>query len=394
MEQQHQFKSSEDLPSSSASFYVDVFPISFINAVRDPESEYGEIYIGHNVTLTYSLPDDSGPDIEDDGYPRYGDLSGNSVLFHMSQLGKEGNVQLDVPYTISRCHNNNVRGHQDEGVHISVHQYQTDRQDSVVNGGESRWMVTIFFAEIKFRNGDCISRALGKLDSIYGSFSDYFPVSDMPQCGGGLEIGTTYTITSEEYRYHPSTFTPVDNRILTGFSEPILRGIRSKLIMNFTFVTNGTFHNSLIEGPADTIDPHLALIVDNSIFIDLVVYKQKPVLAGHDVQNVTIFNSTFKQLECREGGELPIKPVEGVANRFVVLKASTVESVEGALGGRLVYGLQASFLSLTKMRWIWGSSAPRFWENVAFSKSIEVEIDSCYFRFLIGTSNWPINRLG
>ncbi|KAK2959718.1 hypothetical protein BLNAU_5207 [Blattamonas nauphoetae] len=72
---------------------------------------------------------------------------------------------------------------------------------------------------ITFRNGDCISSAVGKMDAINGSFSDYFSVSDTPQCGGGLEIGTTYTIASEEFRCHSSTFTPVDNRILTGFSK-------------------------------------------------------------------------------------------------------------------------------------------------------------------------------
>ncbi|KAK2943838.1 hypothetical protein BLNAU_21229 [Blattamonas nauphoetae] len=165
------------------------------------------------------------------------------------------------------------------------------------------------------------------------------------------------------------------------FSKPILCGTRSKLIMNGTFVSDGVFFSSLIEGPADTADPHLALVVDNSGFSNLENKAQKPVLAGQDVQNVIIFNSTFKRLLCQEDGELPTKPVEGVANRSVVITASTVEYVAGALGGGLVYGLQASFLSLTNVRWIWGSNAPRFWDNVVFSKSIEVKIDSCNFSF-------------
>ncbi|KAK2951632.1 hypothetical protein BLNAU_13371 [Blattamonas nauphoetae] len=173
------------------------------------------------------------------------------------------------------------------------------------------------------------------------------------------------------------------------FSKPLLCRTGSKLIIYDQSIGSSIFSSSLIESPADTADPQLALVVENSKFANLENNAQKPILAGQDEQTVTILNSTFKQIKCTDVGELPTKPVEGVADRSVVMKDSTVESVAGALGGGLVYGLQASSLSLTNMQWSQGSNAPRFWENVAFSKSIEVKIVSCKFSSSGASSYMP-----
>ncbi|KAK2961580.1 hypothetical protein BLNAU_3378 [Blattamonas nauphoetae] len=129
------------------------------------------------------------------------------------------------------------------------------------------------------------------------------------------------------------------------FFKPLLCGTRSKLIIYNQFLGHGIFYSSLIEGPDDTADPHLALIMENATFANLENKAQKPVLAGQDVQKVTIFNSKFKELKCTDVGELPTKPVEGVANRSVVMKDTQINYIAGALNGGLVYGLQASFLT-------------------------------------------------
>ncbi|KAK2957824.1 hypothetical protein BLNAU_7258 [Blattamonas nauphoetae] len=147
--------------------------------------------------------------------------------------------------------------------------------------------------------------------------------------------------------------------------------------------------SSIIEGPADTIDPLLTLVVDNSIFFGITIVAQKPVLAGPEVQNVNIMNSTFQDITCSENHTLPTETVQGVANRSVVMKSSLVDKVDGALSGALVFGLQATDLTLKDVHYYRGTNAVRFSNNVVFSSSIKIEIISSEFQNTTTSDFWP-----
>ncbi|KAK2942341.1 hypothetical protein BLNAU_22728 [Blattamonas nauphoetae] len=175
----------------------------------------------------------------------------------------------------------------------------------------------------------------------------------------------------------------------TALSKPFLLGSNSKLVISSTRLESLEISCSLIEGPADTLDPFLDLLVFNCHFSELTLKAQKPVLAGPEVQNVTISNSTFSDVVCKEDGPLPTEQVRGLANRSVVLECSSFTAVDGALSGGLVFGMQAAYLSLTDLKWYYGTNAVRFSNNVAFSESIEVEIVSSAFSNTKASEFWP-----
>ncbi|KAK2942889.1 hypothetical protein BLNAU_22185 [Blattamonas nauphoetae] len=137
------------------------------------------------------------------------------------------------------------------------------------------------------------------------------------------------------------------------------------------------------------INPHLTLVVDHSDFANINITAQKPVLAGPEVQNVTIFKSTFLNIACSEDGPLPTEAVQGVANRSVVVKSSQIRGVDGALSGALVFGLQASSLTLEHVQWDDGTNAVRFSENVAFDKTLELTINSSRVQNTTASEIWP-----
>ncbi|KAK2943606.1 hypothetical protein BLNAU_21486 [Blattamonas nauphoetae] len=170
---------------------------------------------------------------------------------------------------------------------------------------------------------------------------------------------------------------------------PILVGTKSQLILNGTELKESDISSSLIEGSADTVDPHLSLAVDNSHFGSLKIDAQKPLLAGPEVQNVTVFNCSFNEIHCEEDGPLPTEAIQGVASRAVIFNASHIGNVTGALSGGLVFGVQASSLTLVKVMWNEGTNAVRFSNNVAFSDSIEVKIVSSEFQNQTASTFWP-----
>ncbi|KAK2956637.1 hypothetical protein BLNAU_8478 [Blattamonas nauphoetae] len=173
------------------------------------------------------------------------------------------------------------------------------------------------------------------------------------------------------------------------FYFPILNGTDSQLIVNGTRLNDMSFSASIIEGPADTLNPHLSLVVDNSKFTNINITIQKPVLAGPEVQNVTVFNTTFQDIKCTEDGPLPTEPVEAQTTRTVVMDSSHIQDVDGALSGALVFGIQARYLTLSNVRWFRGTNAVRFSENVAFDHSIELSIDSSQFQNTTASELWP-----
>ncbi|KAK2960136.1 hypothetical protein BLNAU_5019 [Blattamonas nauphoetae] len=175
----------------------------------------------------------------------------------------------------------------------------------------------------------------------------------------------------------------------TKFTFPLLLGTNSQLIMGNSGLDATKFSSSFIEGPAGTDDPHLSLVVENYYFMLLTLEAQKPLLAGPEVQNVTVINSTFNEIHCKEEGALPTEAVKGVANRSVVMKSCFIHHVDGALSGVLVYGMQASYLTLEKVGYYTGTNAVRFSKNVAFSDSIEVRIDSSTILTQNATTFWP-----
>ncbi|KAK2959436.1 hypothetical protein BLNAU_5485 [Blattamonas nauphoetae] len=119
------------------------------------------------------------------------------------------------------------------------------------------------------------------------------------------------------------------------------------------------------------------------------ITAQKPLLAGPEVQNVTIFNTSFHDIKCNDDGPLPTDQVQGVANRSVVMNASNVTRVDGALSGALVFGLQARYLTLSNVSWQDGANAVRFSKNVPFDCSIEVQINSSHFQGTTASEMWP-----
>ncbi|KAK2960146.1 hypothetical protein BLNAU_5029 [Blattamonas nauphoetae] len=174
-----------------------------------------------------------------------------------------------------------------------------------------------------------------------------------------------------------------------NFTFPLLLGTNSQLILKSARLEVTSMFSSFIEGPADTIDPHLSLVVDQIYFWFQTIEAQKPLLAGPEVQNVTVSNCSFNEIHCEEDGPLPTEAVKGVANRSVVIKSSFIHHVDAALSGVLVYGMQASYLTLEDVRYYTGTNAVRFSKNVAFSDSIEVRIDSSIILTQNATTFWP-----
>ncbi|KAK2960124.1 hypothetical protein BLNAU_5007 [Blattamonas nauphoetae] len=193
-----------------------------------------------------------------------------------------------------------------------------------------------------------------------------------------------------------ATALPASSLNLTGckfgtqeFSHPILVGTQCELILNGTKMSETKLSSSLIEASADAEDHQLRLTVDNCNFTNIEITAQKPVLAGPDVEKVTVFNSTFQDITCSEDGPLPTEAVQGVANRTVIFNVSRIQNVDGALSGALVFGVQASYLTLKNLTVIGGANAVRFSENVAFDKTIRVEINSSDIQNTTTSEIWP-----
>ncbi|KAK2952648.1 hypothetical protein BLNAU_12476 [Blattamonas nauphoetae] len=172
-------------------------------------------------------------------------------------------------------------------------------------------------------------------------------------------------------------------------SNPILYGENSQLILKDAKMSDLAFSSSVIEGSPYSLDPHLTLLVDDSYFDKIVINAQKPVLAGPDVKNVTVLNSRFRHITCEEEGPLPTEKVSGVDNRIVVIKATDIWNVEGALSGGLVYGVQARHFTLKDVHWYGGTNAVRFSNNVAFSEDIDINIHSSNFEYSTTSQLWP-----
>ncbi|KAK2960126.1 hypothetical protein BLNAU_5009 [Blattamonas nauphoetae] len=193
-----------------------------------------------------------------------------------------------------------------------------------------------------------------------------------------------------------ATALPASSLNLTGckfgtqeFSHPILVGTQCELILNGTKMSETKLSSSLIEAAADAEDHQLRLTVDNCNFTSIEITAQKPVLAGPDVEKVTVFNSTFQDITCSEDGPLPTEAVQGVANRSIIINASHIQNVDGALSGALVFGVQASSLTLKNLTLIGGANAVRFSGNVAFDKIIEIKINSSDIQNTTTSELWP-----
>ncbi|KAK2958847.1 hypothetical protein BLNAU_6096 [Blattamonas nauphoetae] len=169
---------------------------------------------------------------------------------------------------------------------------------------------------------------------------------------------------------------------------PILQGYRCRLVVSNMSFNDMNFTRSLIERlPEDDTD--LSIIVQHSSFDYINILSQNPLLAGPEVLNVTVINTTFSRIECLNDGRLPAEPIEGTADREVSLEKTKIEKVDGALSGALVFGMQASKLSLLEVTIEDSENAVRHSDNVAFASKSEVMVRKCTTKNTKTTEIWP-----
>ncbi|KAK2949801.1 hypothetical protein BLNAU_15283 [Blattamonas nauphoetae] len=170
---------------------------------------------------------------------------------------------------------------------------------------------------------------------------------------------------------------------------PILQGSKTQLLVqNMTFSAMN-FTSSLVQGVPGDNKAALSLIVQHSSFTGLTILSQNPVLAGADVQNVSVYNTSFSQITCQNEDPLPEEPVEGTPNRGVSMKKVKISHVDGALSGALVFAMQASKMYLTNVRIEDSANAVRYSNNVAFAPKSEVVVRMTVTKFTTTTEIWP-----
>ncbi|KAK2943132.1 hypothetical protein BLNAU_21959 [Blattamonas nauphoetae] len=170
---------------------------------------------------------------------------------------------------------------------------------------------------------------------------------------------------------------------------PILEGISSQLIVQNVSFTEIHFMYSLIQGPPGDNEAVLSLIVQNCSFSNFRVHTQRPLLAGADVQNVSVVDTSFSEIKCTNVDPLPDEAIEGTADREVSIQKSTISNVDGALSGALVFGMQATKLYLIHVTIEDSANAIRHSNNVAFAPKSEVVVRMCTTKFTKTTEVWP-----
>ncbi|KAK2952968.1 hypothetical protein BLNAU_12144 [Blattamonas nauphoetae] len=280
-------------------------------------------------------------------------------------------------------------------VFARIHSDSIDLQDVIKEHADDA-------TEIKLEFGEYISRDLHLKDrnlAFIGNVSTVtLELHDFEESAFNLENSSLSLVS---IRIRPSqlvVFAKAKESTLNltecefDFQEmkyPILEGSKSQLLVKTMTIADKKFSSSLIQGAPGDNEAALSLIVQHCSFTRLSLLSQNPLLAGADVQNVSVLNTSFITIRCENEDPLPKEAIEGTPDRELSIQKSKISNVDGALSGALVFGMQASKLNLINVAIEDSANAIRHSNNVAFAPKSVVFIRLCTTKFTNATEVWP-----